>query len=84
MIKINMTKAVEIQKNRIRAERRIKFSALDIQYMKALEKGDAKTLASISEIKQKLRDAPGHASLADAKTPEALKAITLATILEQS
>ena len=53
---IDMAKAREIHKNKIRIAREPKLAELDIEFQKALETG-----ASTTEIvtkKQKLRDAP--------------------------
>ena len=70
MIVINNAKAVEITKDKIRADRDPKLSALDIEFQKALETGADTT--SIVAQKQALRDATKQA---DGKTPEELKAI---------
>ena len=53
---IDMAKAKEVHKNKIRSARTPKLAELDIEFQKALETG-----ASTTEIvtkKQKLRDAP--------------------------
>ena len=55
-VKINIEKAIEIQKDKIRAERAPLLEDLDIQYMKALEAGDTQKQEEISAEKQKLRD----------------------------
>lgn len=54
MIKIDMSKAKEITKNRLRAEREPLLEALDIEVMKNLS--DATKLAEIEAEKQRLRD----------------------------
>jgi hypothetical protein len=57
MITVNFTKAKEITKERLRAERAPLLEAQDIAYMKALEAGQD-TAAIIAE-KQRLRDVTG-------------------------
>lgn len=54
MITINIPKAQEITKDRLRAERAPLLQALDVQFIKALESG-ADT-AEIAAEKQRLRD----------------------------
>lgn len=54
MITINMTKAKDITKDRLREERAPLLAAQDIAYMKALETGQD-TAAIVAE-KQRLRD----------------------------
>ncbi len=69
---IDMAKAKEIHKDKIRAARAEKFKELDIEFQKALETG-----ASTTEIvakKQALRDAPADSGITDAKDAYALKA----------
>lgn len=62
-ITINLNKAKEITKQRLRAERAPLLSALDVQFQRALETG-ADTSAIVAE-KQRLRDIT---NLADAAT----------------
>jgi len=80
MIKVNMTKAVEIKKDMIRAERAPMLDQLDVEFMRAVEAGDAKAQAEIAAKKQALRDATKDAAIAAAKTPEELKAIVPAAL----
>jgi hypothetical protein len=54
MIKIDMTKAKDITKDRLRAERTPLLQALDIEVMKNLS--DAEKIAEIEAEKQRLRD----------------------------
>jgi len=72
MITINMDKAKEITKARLRAERAPLLAAQDVAFQRALE-ASADTSAIVAE-KQRLRDIT---KLADAAaTPDELKAIT--------
>jgi hypothetical protein len=72
MIKINLDKAKDITKDRLRTERAPLLQALDVQFQRALESsGD--TAAIVAE-KQRLRDIT---KLADAATtPDKLKGIS--------
>lgn len=71
MITINLNKAKDITKNRLRAERAPLLQALDVQFQRALETG-ADTTAIVAE-KQRLRDIT---QLADqATSTEELKAL---------
>lgn len=77
-IEVNMVKAMDIQRDRIREERAPILAALDIEFMKAL--GSGGDISAIEAQKQVLRDAPAHASISTASTPDELKAITLTSI----
>lgn len=72
MININMNKAREIHRERIRQARNPKLAAKDIDFQRALETG-ADTATIVNE-KQALRDAPAAAAINAATTPEELKA----------
>lgn len=54
MITINIPKAQEITKDRLRTERAPLLQALDVQFIKALESGQ--DTAEIAAEKQRLRD----------------------------
>jgi len=70
-VEVNLAKAKEITKKRLRAEREPLLAAQDIAFQRALETG-ADTTAIVAE-KQRLRDVT---SLADAETTlEGLRAI---------
>lgn len=75
MINVNMTKAVEIKKDMIRAERAPLLADLDVQFMRAVEAGDTAKQAEISAKKQALRDATDDPAIASATTPDELKAV---------
>ena len=73
MIVINLNKAKDITKDRLRAERTPLLQEQDVAFQRALESG-ADTVAIVAE-KQRLRDIT---SLADqATTLDELKAITV-------
>ena len=75
MITVNMTKAREIKKDMIRAERAPMLAALDVEYMRAVETGDTVKQAEIAAKKQALRDATKDPAIATAQTPDQLKAV---------
>ena len=75
-IQVNINKAKEITKEKLRAERKPLLEKLDVDFQRALETG-----ADTSDIvakKQALRDAP--ATVDNMTTVEELKAATLPTI----
>ena len=78
-VEVDMTAAVAIHKDNLRAERKPRLEALDVDYMKALEAGTGAT--EIATQKQTLRDITGDARLTAAADPDALKALTLAVLL---
>jgi len=69
---IDMAKAREIHKDKIREARAPKLAELDIEFQKALETS-ADTSAIIAK-KQALRDAPADSGIAAASDTDALKA----------
>lgn len=75
MIGINMDKAKEIWRNKVRNDRQPQLDSLDIQYLKATEAQNV-TLKNYIEIKkQELRDAPADNRISEATSPEELKNI---------
>ena len=56
MREINLEKALEIHKTKIREKRELVFKDLDIQFMKALEQGNTTLSTEIGTKKQALRD----------------------------
>ena len=79
---IDMAKAREIHKNKIRAAREQKFKELDVEFQKALETGASTT--DIVAKKQALRDAPADSGIASASDADALKAQWKTDILGDS
>ena len=69
---IDMAKAKEIHKNKIREARTDKFNELDVEFTKALENGSDTT--EIKNKKQALRDAPAASAIDDATNVTELKA----------
>ena len=74
-----MAKARDIHKDNLRAERKPRLEALDVSYMKALEAGSGAD--AIATQKATLRNITDDSRIAAASTPEALKALDLATLL---
>ena len=70
---INMEKARDVWRDKIRIARKPKLAELDIQYMRAQEAG-ADT-ADIVAKKNKLRDFPSKPEIDSASTVEELKVI---------
>ena len=69
---IDMAKAREIHKAKIREARTPKLAELDVEFQKALETGASTT--DIVAKKQALRDAPADSGIAAASDAAALKA----------
>lgn len=78
-VEVDMAAALAIHKDKLRAERAPRLDQLDIDFMQALEAGTSTT--QIATDKQTLRDITDDARLAAATTPDALKALDLATLL---
>ena len=68
LIKIDMAKARELHKTKIREARKPLLEALDVEFQKALETGASTT--DIVAKKQALRDAPADSGI-DAATDDA-------------
>ena len=79
-IVVNMTKALEIKKDMVRAERAPLLAALDIEMMRAIESGDTAKQAEVAAKKQALRDATKDPVLTQATTAEELKAAVPAAL----
>ena len=69
---IDMAKAREIHKEKIRVARKPLLEALDVEFQKALETGASTT--DIVAKKQALRDAPADSGITSASDADALKA----------
>lgn len=75
MITINMGKAREIHRDRLREERAPLLAALDVEYQRAFETGDTEAMAAIVARKQALRDVTTDPAIDAATTPEQLSGI---------
>lgn len=74
---IDMGKCREIQKSRLRNVRAPVLAALDVEYQRADESGNAAEKKRIVERKQALRDATADPRIAAAKTPAELLKVAL-------
>lgn len=69
---VDISKAQEVVKQRLREARAPKLAALDTEFLRAAEAQDAAKLTEIAEKKQALRDITAHASITNAKTVKGL------------
>lgn len=73
MITINLERAKEIHRQNIRFARKEILERKDVEFMRAVEKGDTETQRLISEEKQRLRDATQSDAINAASSVEDLK-----------
>jgi hypothetical protein len=83
MIEINLEKALEIHKTKLRERREVVFKDLDIQFMKALEQGNTALSTEIGTKKQVLRDIT-DIDISNISTLDELKAIWDVELLGES
>ena len=74
MITINLDKAREIHKDKIRAAREPKFAELDVAFMRAVEQANATEQLDIASQKRALRNLTEDPDIAAATNVEELKA----------
>lgn len=79
-LKVDMTKARDIHRDKLRALRAPKFVILDIAYQLADEQGDVAAKQVIAVKKQALRDVPTDPAIDMASTPADLKAVLPAAL----
>ena len=79
---VDMAKAREIHKDKIRLARKPLLEALDVEFQKALETGASTT--DIVAKKNALRDAPADSGITSASDADALKAQWKTDILGSS
>lgn len=72
---VDMVKAREIHRAKLRDIRKPLLEALDTDYMRADEAGDTALKAQIASKKQALRDVTDDPAIAAATSPEELKAV---------
>lgn len=82
MITVDLTKAKEIAKDRIRVVRAPVLAELDVQFMRAVETGNTSLQTAIAEQKQELRDITTHSSLSEAPDADNLKT-AMNTLIDQ-
>lgn len=71
----DMAKARDMQRERMRETRKPMLAALDVEYQRADESGDATAKRAIAKRKQELRDVTAHPDIEAADTTEKLKAV---------
>jgi hypothetical protein len=77
VINVDMAKARNIWRDKLRAEREPLFDGLDHEQRLADEAGDAALVADIIRRKKLLRDAPQDPRIDSAATPDELRRVTL-------
>lgn len=75
MIGVNMNKAKDIWRDKVRNDRQPYFESLDVDYLKATEAQNVTLKNHIEIKKQQLRDAPADSRIDEATTPDELKAV---------
>jgi hypothetical protein len=82
MITIDITKAKDIAKDKLRAERTPILASLDVQFMRAVESGNTELQTAIAEQKQILRDITTHETIVNASSADELKE-SMNSLIEQ-
>lgn len=73
-VQVDMPKARELHRNRLRQVRDKEIRKLDGEWMKAFAKKDTATADAVEAKRQALRDAPQYEAIDAAQTPEELSA----------
>lgn len=71
-VMIDMTKARDVHRDRLRILRAPQLAALDVAWMRAVESGDAAATAAAAARKKILRDITIHPDIDAAQTPQQL------------
>lgn len=66
-VMVDMTKAKDITRDKLRIARKSLFEKLDVDFMRAVERGDTTAQRTIADKKQKLRDITQHPDIDSAK-----------------
>lgn len=74
-IGVNIAKARDLQKERFRQVRKPLLDALDIEYQRADEAGDASKKAEVATKKQALRDVTNNSTLNAASSATDIRAV---------
>ncbi len=77
-LSVDMCKAKEIWRNKLRIDRMPLLNQLDVEFMRKLEKGE--DVSKVTEKKQYLRDITKLPEIEEASTSEELKQITIKEI----
>lgn len=81
-IVVDMEKARELHRNKLRELRKPKLEALDVEYQRADEAGNSAEKKKVAAKKQALRDVTSDPAIDAAKTPDELKAVLPAALTE--
>lgn len=79
-VDIDMGRARDIHRQRLRRERQPLLAALDVEFTRAMEDDDKTRQSEIVRRKQALRDITRHPEIESAETPEQLKEAAVAVI----
>jgi len=74
---INMNKARNIWKDKLRSDRKPLLETLDVQYIRALERGQTETIQKIVKKKELLRDITDDPRIENAQNTNDLKEVTI-------
>lgn len=74
-LSVDMPKARDIWRKKMRVVRKPKIEALDVEMMRAVGKRDNKAMDDVEKRKQALRDVTDYPAIEAAQTPEELKAV---------
>ena len=80
-IQVDIEKAKDIHRKNLRQQRIERFTALDIQFMRAIEENDIVAQQEIAAKKQKLRNIPSHTAISNATNTIQLRELTLDFLL---
>ena len=80
-VSVDMAKARDIHRDRLRGMRQPLLQALDVAYMRADEAGDGERKAELAATKQALRDVTADPAIEAAETPAELAAVIPSILL---
>jgi hypothetical protein len=83
-VRVDMPAARTIWREHLRVLRKPLLEALDVEHLRADERGDKAEKARIAEKKQALRDVTADPRIDAAGTPEELKAVVLEPLLSRT
>lgn len=81
MITIDLEAARVIHKDIIRSQRKLIFEKLDVDFIRAIERGDFDEQSKIANLKQKLRDLPECDILNNVNSVDDLRLLTIDKLL---
>jgi hypothetical protein len=73
-VTVDIIKARDVQRDKMRRARTSKMETLDADYMRAMERGDQAAMRTIASRKQELRDVTSLPEIEAARTPAQLAA----------